>query len=241
MTSQHSARIKARILGTLVLSLAGLAVLLAFAAPAQQAETGKSAKSSTVSVPAQASMPAVAMPPVPQKAQDSPVSFLPAVSYNSGGIFALSLAVGDVNGDGKPDLVVANQAQDVLNHGSVGILLGNGDGTFHAVLNYDSGDDNTTAVAIADVNGDGKPDLLVSNVGTTAGSTVGVLLGNGDGTFQAAVTYASGGNYAFSVAVADVNGDGKPDLVVANCSPGCFTTGVVSVLLATETGRSSLR
>ena len=54
--------------------------------------------------------------------------------------------------------------------------------------------------------------------------TVGVLLGNGDGTFQTAVTYGSGGYWANSVAVADVNGDGKPDLLVANF---CVSTAVV--------------
>ena len=74
---------------------------------------------------------------------------------------------------------------------------------------------------MADVNGDGKPDLMVANYcGTdnncsTEGSA-GVLLGNGDGTFQTAVTYGSGGLNPLSVAVADVNGDGKPDLLVAN-------------------------
>ena len=78
-----------------------------------------------------------------------------------------------------------------------------------------------TSVAVADVNGDGKPDLVVANVCASsaddcANGTVGVLLGNGDGTFQTAVTYGSGGYEANSVAVADVNGDGKPDLLVAN-------------------------
>jgi hypothetical protein len=76
------------------------------------------------------------------------------------------------------------------------------------------------SVAAADVNGDGKPDLLVGNMcinicAVGAVGSVGVLLGNGDGTFQPAVTYDPGGTGAWSVKVADVNGDGKPDLVVA--------------------------
>jgi hypothetical protein len=87
------------------------------------------------------------------------------------------------------------------------------------------------------VNGDGKPDLLVINqcadlINCRSG-TISVLLGNGDGTFQPAVTYDSGGYIAQSVAVADVNGDGKPDLLVANFSIDFFNlgTGAVGVLL----------
>ena len=88
------------------------------------------------------------------------------------------------------------------------------------MVTYDSGGYEAQSVAVADVNGDGKPDLVVANLcassDCTNGGVVGVLLGNGDGTFQAAVSYGSGGQDAESVAVADVNGDGKPDLVVAN-------------------------
>ena len=67
-------------------------------------------------------------------------------------------------------------------------------------------------MAVADVNGDGKPDLVVAN---DQSGTVSVLLGNGNGTFQAQATFATG-SMPDSVAVADVNGDGKPDLIVAN-------------------------
>ena len=84
---------------------------------------------------------------------------------------------------------------------------------FAPAVVYGSGGDFAYSVAVADVNGDGKPDLIVAN---EQSNSVGVLLGNGDGTFQTAVTYGSGGDYPYSVAVADVNGDGKPDLLVAN-------------------------
>jgi len=112
--------------------------------------------------------------------------------------------VGDFNGDGKPDLAVANVYSDNVN-----VLLGNGDGTFQAPVNYAAGS-GPASVAVGDLNGDGKPDLAVSN-----SSGINVLLGNGDGAFQATVFYAAGSGPDF-VAVGDSNGDSKPDLAVAN-------------------------
>jgi len=177
--------------------------------------------------------------------------FANAVAYDSGGLGAGSVAVADVNGDGKPDLVVANacgNSSNCPNGGTVGVLLGNGDGTFQAAVAYGTGGSGATSVAVADVNGDGKPDLLVANGCASSSNcntgTVGVLLGNGDGTFQKAVAYGSGGYDATSVAVADVNGDGKPDLVVTDyCSSGNNQTGcasgsasVVGVLLGNGDG-----
>jgi FG-GAP-like repeat len=179
------------------------------------------------------------------------LNFAPAVTYSSGGYYAISVAVADVNGDGKLDLVVANYCASwsaYCYHGAVSVLLGNGDGTFQTAIAYDSGGSSTISVAVADVNGDGKPDLLVESecasrgpngcrqdVATATGGVgvVGVLFGNGDGTFQTVVTYDSGGYGPQSVVAADVNGDGMPDLVVAsNCVsyPEC-ENGIVGVLL----------
>ena len=143
---------------------------------------------------------------------DSPLLFMPVVDYSSGASDAVSVAVADVNGDGKPDLIVTNYFScNICSESSVAVLLGNGDGTFQAAVTYDTGGPGAWSVAVADVNGDGKPDLIVAN----EGGTVGVLLGNGDGTFQPAVTYPTG-NSPYCVAVADVNGDGNPDLLVVN-------------------------
>ena len=121
--------------------------------------------------------------------------------------------------------------------GSVGVLLGNGDGSFQAAVNYHTAGYFGMALAVADVNGDGKPDPPVTiqrgTIPCSSDSMVGVLLGNGNGTFQTAVTYSSGGYAAESIAVHDVNGDGKPDLLVSNqCASygNCTNGGGVGVL-----------
>jgi hypothetical protein len=171
-------------------------------------------------------------------------TFQPVLTYGSGGDYAYSVVVGDVNGDGKPDLAVANACvnNSCPGNGTVDVLLGNGDGTFQAAVSYDSGGCNPDSVAGADVNGDGKLDLVVENMYTGSGCTtngnVGVLLGNGDGTFQPVLTYGSGGDNPISIAVGDVNGDGKPDLLVANfCANGCNgADGIVGVLLGNGDG-----
>src|SRR6266571_4219326 len=85
-------------------------------------------------------------------------------------------AIGDLNGDGKLDLVVSN-----FNANTVSVLLGNGAGGFGAKTDFTTGA-NPYSVAIGDLNGDGKPDLAVANFSS---STVSVLLGNGAGGFGA--------------------------------------------------------
>jgi FG-GAP-like repeat/FG-GAP repeat len=158
-------------------------------------------------------------------------TFQPTITYGSGGYLAAQLAVADLNGDGKPDLVVTNCgatgsgtcAGTGTGNGVVGVLLGNGNGTFQTATIYSSGSPEwfSTPIVIADVNGDGKPDLVVANEGGDNGNgegSAGVLLGNGNGTFQPVVIYDSGGKWADAITVADVNGDGKPDLVLANFS-----------------------
>ena len=89
-------------------------------------------------------------------------TFQPAVVYGSGGEWASSLAVADVNGDGKPDIVVANYLDT-----TVGVLLGNGDGTFQPAALYNAGISEVTSVAVADLNGDSKPDILVASANGT--------------------------------------------------------------------------
>jgi hypothetical protein len=163
-------------------------------------------------------------------------SFQAAVSYASGGWVAAAVVTADVNGDGKPDLVVANQCLTVQSRyfptcnpdGVVGVLFGNGDGTFQSPVTYNSGGVAAFSVVVADVNGDGHPDLVVSNPCGYAPScedSVSVLAGNGDGTFQDPVTYSEKGWGIATVAVADVNGDGYPDLAVSAFCPEAGTCG----------------
>jgi hypothetical protein len=157
-----------------------------------------------------------------------------------------SIAVGSFRANGKLDLAVASS----LGAG-VSVLLNNGDGTFQPSVTYPT--PNAYWVAAADLNGDGKLDLAVANfnVGTSPPTAVtSILLGNGDGTFQNAVNYPSGGENTY-VAIGDFNRDKKPDLIVTdplnNDVLVLLNTGVVSFspttpltfspqLLGTESG-----
>jgi hypothetical protein len=142
-------------------------------------------------------------------------------SLGSGSYFT---AAGDFNQDGIPDLVVVNSSSN-----NVSVLLGKGDGTFQPQVLYAVGA-APAAGAVGDFNGDGFLDLAVVNSSTNS-NNVSVLLGKGDGTFQSQVVYQLG-NTPWAVAVGDFNGDGIPDLVVANNDQ----VGSVSVLLGNGDG-----
>jgi FG-GAP-like repeat len=165
---------------------------------------------------------------------EATVGFKSPVSYSVGTV-PLAVAAGDFNGDGKPDLAVANAGNPATgDDGNVSILLGNGDGTFQPALTVAAGK-NPFAIAVGDFNGDGRLDVVVANNGINpAGGwlagTVSVLLGNGDGTFQQHVDYATGDDPE-SVAVGDFNGDHVLDLAVATRSDSAM-----SVLLGNGDG-----
>jgi hypothetical protein len=160
-------------------------------------------------------------------------NFKQAVFYATGGTVANAVAVADVNGDNKPDLIVANQCVDTnCASGTIAVLLGVGDGTFQPPTVYPSGGAGAVAVVTADVNHDNKPDLVVANACVTNGDctdgTLAVLLGSGNGTFQPAVTYSTGTS-VYGLALADVNQDTKFDAVVG-------TTAGVGALLGNNDG-----
>ncbi|MGB8007890.1 MAG: Ig-like domain repeat protein [Terriglobales bacterium] len=167
-------------------------------------------------------------------------TFQPPVNYAiNGGLYLTSMTIADVNDDGKLDLVVGNLGLNGGNNtGGVSVLLGNGDGTFQPMQSFGSG--VVDSISVADVNGDGNKDLVVTCcAGEGASGVVGVLLGNGDGTFQDQVNYEVGTGIieTMAAAVADMNGDGKMDVVAADLCyvedplGNCVPPGAVSVLL----------
>jgi hypothetical protein len=126
-----------------------------------------------------------------------------------------AFAVGDFNLDGKPDLAALHSTGASA---AVAVLLGTGDGTFGAPVEYPTGDESSYVV-VEDFNLDGKPDLAVANPASGTSGTVSVLLGNGDGTFREKVDYVvrDAWNLVFAgMAVGDFDLDGKPDIAIAD-------------------------
>ena len=162
-------------------------------------------------------------------------TFQPPLTYEVGDFNPTYVAVGDVNGDGKLDLVVPTYgcfyyAPCPIVSQTVSVLLGNGDGTFQPARLFAAGS-GPNSVVVGDFNHDGKTDLAVADYGpsTQRATTVSVLLGNGDGTFQPPLSFNAGTSPAFVVG-GDFNFDGVLDLAVAN-----YDGGTVSVLIGAIT------
>ncbi len=161
-------------------------------------------------------------------------TFQPPVEYGAGG-FAGYVAVADFNGDGKLDLLTLNNQAGTTGTNTIGILVGNGDGTFQPALitSFQTGDFIPSgSVAVGDFNRDGRLDVAtgagrIDQYELGKGNLI-ILLGNGDGTFQPAVTQ----QVAFapiSFATGDFNGGGKFDLAVV-VKPNIFGRGIYIML-----------
>ena len=138
---------------------------------------------------------------------------------------ATTLATADLNGDTNNDLVVVNGS---ATSPSVSVMLASPNGTFQTPVSYPTAGAAASAAVIDDVNGDGHPDIVVVSATDPSNMTsqqISVLLGKGDGTFEAAQSFAApiltgsispGSEPIVSLITADVNGDGKKDIVCSN-------------------------
>lgn len=148
-------------------------------------------------------------------------TFGAATGFEPGSSSDVWVTVADFNGDGKPDLAVADRA-----HTSARVFLGNGDGTFGPpqIVEFQR---EPFSVTSGDVNGDGKPDLVLSS---DINNSVSVALGNGDGTFQPPVAY--GFSFVEFSTLADLRNTGTPDLIASQ-----FIAGSVAVAYNDGTGK----
>jgi len=149
-------------------------------------------------------------------------TFQAPVGYSTGaaGSHPIAVSAADFNGDGKLDLAVTN-----LNTGTVAVFIGKGDGTFQDQVSYATtagATNGPTAITTGDFNGDGVLDIAVTDQDD---NSVSVLLGNGGGIFQSALTFATG-TTAAGVAAGDFNGDGRLDVAVTD-----FGANTLSILL----------
>ena len=155
--------------------------------------------------------------------------------FDSGGNSPIAVVVADFNHDNKLDVAVANSCLSDCSQGNIGVLLGNGDGTFRSVQTYGVGGVSPRSLSAGYFNGDGRPDLAVASY-----DKVTILLGNWNGTFTLRPSVSAGGTYTASLQTADVDGDGRSDLALVSSCNGIDTcangSAAVSVLLGNGDG-----
>jgi hypothetical protein len=144
-----------------------------------------------------------------------------SMSNNS---YPKALVVHDFNKDRKLDIAVANSGSN-----NIGIFLGRGDGTLSIQTTYPTGTDSQpSSVAVGDFNNDRQLDIVVANFGA---HNIGILLGNGDGTFKDQTTFANGSSRPLWVTVGDFNNDSRLDIVIVN-----YGTNSIGILLGYDNG-----
>jgi len=152
--------------------------------------------------------------------------FLPATTYSSGGVAPRGVAVGDVNNDGLPDIVLTT-----IGSNKIGVLLNSliTPGTFSPVVPFSSGSVRPEGIVLADINGDTYPDILVAN---QRDNSVSLLLNSPKklGKFLTGSSYTSSGSTPRGIGISDLNGDGRPDVALTN-----EATGSVAILLNSPT------
>jgi hypothetical protein len=138
--------------------------------------------------------------------------FYNGIPYSTGtGSRPWSLAIGDFNNDNRLDFATSNRYTN-----DIGVFLGYGNAPFGGIITYSIiSISQPYAAAIGDFNNDGRPDIVIANYGT---NNIGILFGNGDGTFPTMFLYSTGiGSAPCSIAVGEFNNDNHLDIVVANC------------------------
>lgn len=143
-------------------------------------------------------------------------TFAEATSYATESRESYGVQLTDLNRDGILDLLTAGRSD--ATDGYATVRLGRGDGTFDAARSYTTESARSYGLAVGDLNGDGIIDLVTAGHTDTNDGFATVRLGQGDGTFGAAVSYSSETWRSFAVSVGDLNGDGVLDLVTAGCS-----------------------
>ena len=154
-------------------------------------------------------------------------TFGASLSYSMFTGTANAVSLGDLNGDGVLDLVVAG----TTGSGVASIRIGNGNGTFGSATTYSTESTSSSSLSLGDVNGDGFIDLVTAGIG--GGGKATVRLGSGNGTFGTSTSYSMETNISNAVTLGDLNGDGFLDLVTAGYE-GTF--GRATVRMGTGSG-----